>query len=97
MTEDKVFHLGTEPSTLRSPCHRFVVRLAAPKYCVNRFEERHAVVVARPRPIQPVDATIFPGDVTVRAGRDVDDDFPVQLLTWLNSTWQFLTPGVIFV
>ena len=63
-----------------------VVSFAAPQDRVNRGVERvHAVIEFAGSSIQPFDITVWPGDVAVGAGCNVDDDFSMcfhQTLTF---------------
>src|SRR5439155_2043850 len=55
-----------------------IVGLASPQDGVNRgVEHAHAVIVCGSA-IQPFDIAVWPGDVTVSARRNVDDDFSLR-------------------
>src|SRR5438105_2855029 len=62
-------------ASLRVVAQKPVVGLAAPQDGVDRrVELAHAVVDGVGPPIEPLDVAVGPGDVAVRARRDVGDD-----------------------
>src|SRR5262249_2808943 len=68
-----------------------IVSFAAPQDRVNRGVERlHAVVGFAGSSVQPFDITVWPGNVAVGAGCNVDDDFSIcfheTLTFWLRTT-----------
>src|SRR5262249_30120641 len=75
--EHIVFDARADSQILAGHLESHFVVLPSPQDRIDRAEERsHPVVSLRPRPIEPLDASILAGDVPVGRGRDVNDDLP---------------------